>query len=186
MHQQVLTRETDHRGLRSTINGACVVFTVVLLISGCSSSSKDKGDSPGTTSTTLSTAFNKLPATASVNGAVLEVTSTPRSGKVGKTFIKASASLKGSVQPGTLRFDVSDEPDATTGEPVFASQSVKVSSADRYPMPNPVKATRAGRWSVTVTFTPDAQGSSTFSVSGLPPIPETAPPFPQLVTVVSR
>lgn len=186
MHQQISTRDTNQPGLRSTLHGACALFTAVLLISGCSSSSEDKGDSPDTTSTTLSQAFNKLPATASVNGTVLEVTSTPRSGKVGKTVIKASALLKGTVQPGTLRFDVSDQPDATTGKPVFASQSVKVSSADRYPMPNPVKATRAGRWSVTVTFTPDAQGSSTFSVSGLPPIPETAPPFPQLVTVVSR
>jgi len=186
MDKQISTRNTGQRGLRSTLSRACVLFTVMLFINGCSSSSKDKGDPPGTTSTTLSTAFNKLPATASVNGAVLEVTSTPREGKVGKTAIKASAVLKGSVQPGTLRFDVSDQPDATTGKPVFSSQSVKVPSAGQFSMPDAVKATRAGRWSVTVTFTPDAQGNSTFSVSGLPPIPETAPPFPQLVTVVSR
>ena len=159
---------------------AAVAGLAVLALGACSSGSKD---ADATTTTTLSKAFDKLPATASVNGAILEVTSTPRTGKAGKTSIEVNAVLKGTVAAGTLRFDVTDQPTSATGKPV-STQSVPVAGPGRVRMPKAVPATSAGRWAVTVTFDPDAEGASTFSVSGVPPVADAAPPFPQLVTLV--
>jgi Tfp pilus assembly protein PilW len=113
----------------------------------------------------------------------MAVTSSPANGTIGHTTIRATAKLTGSVQPGTLTFQVSDQPSAETGKPA-TTQHVVVQKAGTYAMPLGFRPNAAGSWAVTVTFTPVSTTASKLSVSGLPPVTGQPAPFPQLVTVV--
>jgi len=168
--------------MRTTVLGSAIAVgaTVAMAtLAGCSSSS-----SPATTAPTTTSAVLGLPATGSVDGVILSVTSSPRTGKVGATTITATAELKGTVSDATLRFAISSASSADKGK-AASVQTVNVSGPGRFTLPKPYKPSSAGHWSVTVTYTPKAAGKSSLSVSGEPPVAGSQPPFPQLVTVVS-
>jgi len=171
------------RLLRNVPIIAVVALVSLPVISGCSSSdSSSTTTKPSSSSTAASTA--DLPATGSVNGFTLAVTSSPRTGTVGHTSITIKAVLKGDVKEATLEFSVSGSSSAAKGKPA-TTQSVKVSGAGTFKMPKAFSPTKAGNWASTVTYKPTASGSSTLSVSGLPPVEGSSAPFPQLVTVVT-
>lgn len=124
-----------------------------------------------------------LPATGSVEGFTLSVTSSPTSGTVGHTTIRITAVLKGAVRAAHLEFQLS-EAAAGSGRPA-TDQRLVVHGPGTYALPTPFAPPSAGSWAVTVTYVPDRAGTSRLSVSGLPPAPEQTPPFPQLVTRVT-
>jgi len=167
--------------LRTSALAATLV--TVTALSGCGSSSTDSTTTtkPGSPATTTA---SDLPATGSVDGLILQVTSSPRTGTVGSTTIKVTATLKGTVGAATLHFQVSNAPSASQGQPA-TDQSVKVTGPGTFTMPKPYSPTKAGNWAVTVTYVPNDTGNSTLSVSGLPPVSGSKPPFPQLVTDVT-
>ncbi len=167
--------------LRTSLVAAAVA--AVAALGGCSSSSSSSTTTTTSGSSTTSP-VSDLPATGSVDGYILSVTSSPRTGKVGATTITAQATLKGTVSAGTLRFEVTDAPSADKGKPA-SDQSVKVGGAGRFTIPKPFHPTKAGHWAVTVTYTPNEATTSALSVSGEPPVAGSQPPFPQLVTVVT-
>lgn len=174
-----------HRSRTAPLTAVALLALVLPLAAGCSSS----GSSATTTTTkaagggSTTTTTPALPATGSVDGYTMAVTSSPASGTLGHTVIRVTAVLTGTVKPATLTFQVSDQPAATTGKPA-TTQHVVVHGAGTYRMPVGFTPTAAGSWAATVTFTPQASGTSKLSVSGLPPTVGSQPPFPQLVTVV--
>ncbi len=154
------------------------------VIAGCSSSSTSSTTTTKAGSATASTSAADLPATGSVNGMTLEVTSSPHKGTVGSTSITIKAVVKGTVTAAKLNFAVSSSASANKGQPA-TDQQVSITGPGTYTMPKAFSPTKAGNWASTVTYTPTATGNSTLSVSGLPPVPDSKPPFPQLVTVVT-
>ncbi len=170
---------------------AALLAFVLPVLAGCSSSGSA---APSTTvrtptSTTPTTAPattdpSLLPATGSVDGYTLSVTSSPTSGSLGHTTIRVTAVLKGSVRPAHLDFQVADGTSAASGTPA-TDQRVAVAGPGTYPLPTPFSPPTAGAWAVTVTFVPDHTGTSRLSVSGLPPAAGQPAPFPQLVTTVT-
>ncbi len=177
---------------RSLPVAAAILALSVVALAGCSNSGTSSTTTTGgptrttgagsTTSTTAG--LGGLPATGSVDGLTLSVTSSPRTGTVGKTTIRITAVLKGLVKSAHLEFQVSDAPSATQGKPA-TSQQMTISGPGTYSMPKPYKPTAAGNWASTVIYTPSSAKDSKLSISGMPPVAGTAPPFPQLVTVVS-
>jgi hypothetical protein len=159
------------------------VALAVPVLAGCSSSTATPSTTPPTTATTA-TAPGSLPATGSVDGLTLAVTSSPATGTVGHTAIQVTAVLKGAVNAGSLRFQVSDSPAGDQGKPA-STQTVEVSKPGTYTMPRPYSPSRAGSWAVTVTYSPQDKQKSILSVSGQPPVAGQPAPFPQLVTVVT-
>jgi len=172
--------------------GAAALLALALpILAGCSSSGTGAPTStvrtPSSTTPTTAPATTDpslLPATGSVDGYTLSVTSSPTSGTVGHTTIRVTAVLKGSVTPAHLDFQVSDGTSATSGTPA-TDQRVAVSGPGTYPLPTPFSPPSVGAWAVTVTFVPDHAGTSRLRVSGLPPVAGQPAPFPQLVTTVT-
>ena len=160
-----------HRTRTAPLTAAALLVLALPLAAGCSSS--------GSTTTTAPA----LPATGSVDGYTMAVTSSPASGTIGHTTIRVTAVLTGKVPSATLAFQVSDQPSAQSGKPA-TSQRVTVRGPGTYRMPVGFRPNAAGSWAATVTFTPQAAGTSKLSVSGLPPVAGSSAPFPQLVTVV--
>jgi len=159
---------------------------VLIGLAGCSSSASDATTTTTDRSTTTSTTGSTFhpPATGSVDGVTLSVTSSPLTGTAGHTTVTVTAVLTGRVVPSHLTFQVSDAPAQGHGKPA-TSQRVTVSGPGTYRMPSPFRARHAGTWAVTVTYSPSSAGLSELSVSGLPSTVGSPPPFPQLVTVVT-
>ena len=111
------------------------------------------------------------------------MTSSPTSGTVGHTTIRVTAVLKGAVRAAHLEFQVSDA--ASPARAGLPPTSAGGDGPGTYPLPTPFAPPSAGSWAVTVTYVPDHAGTSRLSVSGLPPAPGQAAPFPQLVTTVT-
>jgi len=173
---------------KASFAAATLLALAVPLFAGCSNSATPattttKATTP-TTSTTTTTGVPSLPATGSVDGFTMAVTSSPATGEIGKTVIHATAVLTGKVKPGTLNFQVSDQASAESGKPA-TSQNVPIHRIGTYTMPVGFRPKAAGSWAVTVTFTPTATTSSKLSVSGLPPVTGSSAPFPQLVTIIT-
>jgi len=169
------------------------------LLAGCSSSNGSASNTTdaatsstgGTSTTTTGGASNTtgaipsgLPATGSVDGFTLSVTSSPATGTLGHTTIRVVAVLKGAVKPATLKFEISDRVAANVGRPA-TEQRVTVSGPGTYVLPHAFSPGVAGSWATTVTFLPKKSRASKLSVSGLPPVAGSPSPFPQLVTVVT-
>ncbi|MGA2835522.1 MAG: hypothetical protein ABSF84_02885 [Acidimicrobiales bacterium] len=171
---------------------AAVLVLSTVVLAGCSNSGTGSTTTTGSSTrttvagSTTSTApgLANLPATGSVDGLTLSVTSSPRTGTVGQTTIKVTAVLRGLVKSAHLDFQVSDAPSATQGKPA-TNQVVTVSGPGTYSMPKSYSPTVAGNWAATVTYTPSSPKDSKLSVSGMPPVAGSSAPFPQLVTVVS-
>jgi hypothetical protein len=169
---------------------ALIVALALPVIAGCSSagSGSTTTSTTGTTkagsSSTTSSAPTALPASGSVDGFTLSVTSSPANGTVGHTVIRITAVLKGTVTPSSLVFEVSDRAAADAGRPA-TDQQLTVSGPGTYRLPHPFSPTSAGTWASTVTIIPKQSGASQLSVSGLPPVPGEPSPFPQLVTNVT-
>jgi hypothetical protein len=125
-----------------------------------------------------------LPATGSVDGFTLSVTSSPARGTTGHTTIIVRAVLTGTVKPATLVFSISDRASADAGRPV-TEQRVTVKAPGTYLLPHSFSPASPGRWASSVTFVPNQPDASKLSVSGLPPVAGAPSPFPQLVTVVT-
>jgi len=175
-----------HRSRTAPLTAAALLALALPLAAGCSSS----GSSATTTTTTkaaaggtTTTTVPSLPATGSVDGYTMAVTSSPASGTLGHTTIRVTAVLTGDVKPAVLTFQVSDQPSAQTGKPA-TSQRLTVHGAGTYRMPTGFTPDAAGSWAATVIFTPAAAGTSKLTVSGLPPTAGSTAPFPQLVTTV--
>ena len=169
--------------LRSTHVAVALLAVALPVVTGCSSS----GSSTSTTTstkTTASSAPSGLPATGSVDGFTLSVTSSPAHGIAGHTTIVVRAVLSGTVKPGSLVFQVSKRAAADVGQPT-TSQRVTVSGPGTYAMPHPFSPSSAGAWASSVAFTPNQAGASKLNVSGLPPVAGAPAPFPQLVTLVT-
>ncbi|HEY5109562.1 MAG TPA: hypothetical protein VII96_08120 [Acidimicrobiales bacterium] len=164
---------------------AALLALALPVVAGCSSS----GSSASTTttakgSTTTTGAPSGLPATGSVDGFTLSVTSSPAHGTAGHTTIIVRAVLTGAVKPATLVFQVSARAAADVGRPA-TEQRVTVTGPGTYPMPHPYSPSSPGAWASSVTFVPKQAGASKLSVSGLPPVAGAPSPFPQLITVVT-
>jgi len=169
--------------LRSTHLAVALLAVALPAVTGCSSS----GSSASTTTSTKTTATaapSGLPATGSVDGYTLSVTSSPARGTAGHTTIVVRAVLSGTVKPGTLEFQVSKRAAANEGQPA-TSQRVTVSGPGTYAMPHPFSPSSSGSWASSVTFTPNQAGASKLNVSGLPPVAGAPSPFPQLITLVA-
>ena len=136
------------------------------------------------TTTTTGAAPAGLPATGSVDGFTLSVTTSPITGTVGHTTIVITAKLTGAVKPATLDFQVSDRAAADVGVPA-TNQRITVSRPGTYTIPRSFSPTGTGNWASSVTYVPKKAGASQLSVSGLPPVAGSPSPFPQLVTVVT-
>lgn len=174
--------------MRSTRNFPLVAAVALLalpVIAGCSSSDSSSTTTKPASSSSTTASTTNLPATGSVNGFTLAVTSAPHTGKVGSTSITITAVLKGDVKAATLDFSVSSSSSAAKGKPA-TDQTVKITGPGTFKMPKAYSPTKAGHWAATVTYKPNEAGSSTLSVSGLPPVEGSSPPFPQLVTVVTE
>jgi hypothetical protein len=156
---------------------AALLTAALVTAAGCSSSS---------TATTTTTAPNPLdlPATGSVDGVTLSVTSSPLTGVAGSTTMHVNAQLKGTVTSAHLEFQISDAPSAESGK-AATTQQISVSHAGSFELPTPFKPSTAGNWAITVTYAPTSAKDSKLSVSGLPPKVGLPAPFPQLVTVVT-
>jgi len=170
---------------------ACVAVIALPVAAGCSSGSTASSttQAPPTTAggagtTTTGAAPAGLPATGSVDGYTLAVTSSPTTGTVGHTTIVVTAKLTGAVRPATLEFQVSDRAGADVGAPA-TDQRVTVNGPGTYSIPRAYTPTVAGNWAASVTYVPKPAGVSRLTVSGLPPVAGSASPFPQLVTVVT-
>jgi len=173
---------------KASFAAATLLVLALPLAAGCSSSGSSattttRASTP-TGSSTSTSAIPSLPATGSVDGFTMAVTSSPSTGTIGHTVIHVTAVLTGTVQPGTLNFQVSDQPSAESGKPA-TSQNVSIHRIGTYTMPVGYRPNAAGSWAVTVTFTPTATTSSKLSVSGLSPVAGGSAPFPQLVTIVT-
>ena len=184
-HGTTDVRQYDGRMFRpKTAHVAAALFALTLpVVAGCSSS----GSSTTTTakaSTTTAPVPSGLPATGSVDGYTLSVTSSPARGTTGHTTIIVRAVLTGTVKPATLVFAISSRASADAGPPAI-KQRVTVKGPGTYSMPHPFSPASPGNWASSVTFVPDQAGASRLSVSGLPPVAGAPSPFPQLITVVA-
>jgi hypothetical protein len=177
----------QHAGYMFRFKTAPVATALLALtlsaVAGCSSS----GSSASTTaagSTATGPVPSGLPATKSVDGFTLSVTSSPTRGTTGHTTVIVRAVLTGTVKPATLALCVLVWASADAGWPA-SEQRVTVKGPGTYPMPHPFSPDSPGSWAPSVTFVPNQSGASRFSVSGLPPVAGSPSPFPQLVTVAA-
>jgi hypothetical protein len=164
---------------------SALLSAALVTAAGCSSSSS----TPTTTTVpkpTTTTAPNPLdlPATGSVDGMTLSVTSSPLTGVAGKTTMHVTARLSGAVVASHLVFEISDAPSAESGK-AATIQRISVSHPGTYTLPTAFRPSKAGNWAVTVTYAPTSAKKSKLSVSGLPPKVGLSAPFPQLVTVIT-
>ena len=180
-----------HSSRTISVTAAALASLALVVASGCSSSGSTSTTTlaPNTTrpeaaATTSTFGTSDLPATGSVDGITLAVTSSPTSGTVGQTTIRITAVLTGSVKPAYLYFEVSDRSSASAGTPA-TTQRVTVNGPGRFSMPTGFSPPRAGYWAATVVYAPRHAGTSKLTVSGLPPVAGVPPPFPQLVTTVT-
>jgi hypothetical protein len=152
---------------------------------GCSSSSSASSTTttPSSTTTTVPNPLD-LPATGSVDGVTLSVTSSPLTGVAGSTTMKVRAALTGAVTSAHLTFQISSASAADTGQ-AATSQQISVSHPGTFELPTAFRPPKAGNWAVTVSYAPTSSKDSKLSVSGLPPKAGLPAPFPQLVTVVT-
>ena len=164
---------------------AALLSAALVTAAGCSSSSSTSTTTTMPKSTTTTT-LNPLdlPATGSVDGVTLSVTSSPLTGVAGKTTMHVTAKLTGAVTASHLQFQISDAPSAESGKPA-TSQQISVSHPGTYPLPTAFHPSKAGNWAITVTYVPTSAKKSKLSVSGLPPKVGLPAPFPQLVTVIT-
>ncbi len=173
---------------KASFAAATLLALAFPLLTGCSSSPSSATTttraSVPASSTPTTSGVPSLPATGSVDGFTMAVTSSPNTGEIGHAVIHATAVLTGNVEPGTLDFQVSDQPSAESGKPA-TSQQVPVHRVGTYTMPVGFRPKAAGSWAVTVTFTPTSKTASKLSVSGLPPVAGGSAPFPQLVTIIT-
>ena len=165
-----------------SIARAGALSSLMILAAACGSSSSTPST---TTSHSSGTSVLDLPATGSVGGVILEVTSSPRTGKAGSAKITSKATLKGTVGPGSLKFALTTTPADGSKKPVDV-QSVSVASAGTFSLPKAYSPATPGNWAVTVTYDPKDSAQPSLSVSGQPPLKGAKPPFPQLVTLISR
>ncbi len=172
-----------HRSRTAPVAAVALLALALPLAAGCSGSATTTTTTTHAAGSTTTSSAPALPATGSVDGFTMAVTSSPATGTIGHTAIQVTAVLTGSVKPATLTFQVSDQPSATSGKP-STSQRVVVHGPGTYRMPVGFRPDAAGSWAATVTFTPAASTASKLSVSGLPPVVGASAPFPQLVTVV--
>ena len=180
-----------HRPRKLRLSAGLVVLALPVA-AGCSSASTASTTTKAppttvaasTTTTTTAGGPASLPATGSVDGFTLSVTSSPITGTVGHTSIVVTAVVKGAVKPATLEFQVSDRAAADVGKPATV-QRVAITRAGTYPIPHPYSPTGPGSWASSVTYLPRQSGASQLTVSGLPPVAGAPSPFPQLVTVVT-
>ena len=171
--------------LRSTHLAVALLAVALPAVTGCSSSGSSASTTTSTkTSTTATTAPSGLPATGSVDGFTLSVTSSPARGTAGHTTIVVRAVLSGTVKPGSLVFQVSKRAAANEGQPA-TNQRVTITGPGTYSMPRSFSPSSAGSWASSVTFTPNQAGASKLNVSGLPPVAGAPTPFPQLITLVT-
>ena len=172
--------------LRSTSLAAALLALALPVVAGCSSSGSSASTTTSTKGSTTATtaAPSGLPATGSVDGFTLSVTSSPARGTAGHTTIVVRAVLSGAVKSGSLVFQVSKRAAADVGQPA-TNQRVTVKGPSTYAMPHPFSPSSAGAWASSVTFTPNRAGASKLNVSGLPPVAGAPAPFPQLITVVT-
>jgi type IV pilus biogenesis protein CpaD/CtpE len=164
---------------------SALLSVALVSAAGCSSSSSTSTTTTAPKSTTT-TAPNPLdlPATGSVDGVTLSVTSSPLTGVAGKTTMHVNAQLTGSVTSSHLEFQISDAPSAASGK-AATTQQISVSHAGTYPLPTAFHPSKAGNWAVTVTYAPTSAKKSKLSVSGMPPKVGLPAPFPQLGTVIT-
>ena len=184
-HETTDRRQYDGRMFRpKTAHVAAALLALTLpAVASCSTS----GSSTTTTavgSTTTAPVPSGLPATGSVDGFTLSVTSSPARGTTGHTTIIVRAVLTGTVNPATLVFAVSSRASADAGRPAI-EQRVTVKGPGTFSMPHPFSPASPGSWASSVTFIPNQSGASRLNVSGLPPVAGAPSPFPQLVTVVT-
>ena len=170
--------------LRSTHLAAALLAAALPVITGCSSSGSSSSTTTSTKAPTTTIAPSGLPATGSVDGFTLSVTSSPAHGVAGHTTIEVRAVLSGTVTPGSLVFQVSKRAAADVGQP-STNQRVTVRGPGTFVMPRSFTPPSAGTWASSVTFTPNQAGASKLDVSGLPPVAGAPSPFPQLVTLVT-
>ena len=174
---------SDRRtGRGRSVARASALSSFAFLATACGTSTSMP---PTTTSHSSSTSVLDLPATGSVGGVILEVTSSPRAGKAGSAQITSKATLKGTVGPGALKFALTTTPADGSKKPVDV-QSVSVASAGTFSLPKAYSPSTPGHWAVTVTYDPKDSAQPSLSVSGQPPLKGAKPPFPQLVTMISR
>jgi hypothetical protein len=173
---------------KASFAAATLLVLALPLAAGCSNSGSSATTTTATSnpagSSTTTSGVPSLPATGSVDGFTMAVTSSPATGTIGHTVIRVKAVLTGTVQAGTLNFQVSDQPSAQSGK-AKTSQNVPIHKVGTYTMPVGYRPNAAGSWAVTVTFTPASATASKLSVSGLPPVAGGSAPFPQLVTIVT-
>jgi hypothetical protein len=164
---------------------AALLSAALVTAAGCSSSSSTSTTTtaPKSTTTTVPNPAD-LPATGSVDGVTLSVTSSPLTGVVGKTTMHVNAQLSGSVTAAHLLFQISDAPSAESGK-AATSQQISVSHPGTFSLPTAFQPSKAGNWAITVTYAPTSAEKSKLSVSGLPPKVGLPAPFPQLVTVIT-
>jgi hypothetical protein len=178
-----------HDSRTVTVAAAALLALALPVAAGCSSSSTSSTTTraPATTRpapTTTTSGSGGLPATGSVDGYTMSVTSSPKTGTVGQTTITVVAVLTGKVKPATLEFQLSDAASSASGQPA-TDQHVTVHGAGTYFIPKPFDPTSAGSWAATVVYAPTHTGTSRLTVSGLPPVAGAPAPFPQLVTTVT-
>ena len=164
---------------------SALLSAALLAAAGCSSSTSTPTTTgaPGSTTTTAPNPLD-LPATGSVDGVTLSVTSSPLTGVAGTTTMHVNAQLTGSVTASHLVFQISDAPSAESGRPA-TTQQVSVSHPGTFSLPTAFHPSKAGNWAITVTYAPTSARKSKLSVSGLPPKVGLPAPFPQLVTVIT-
>lgn len=170
--------------LRSTPVAVALLALSLPVVAGCSSSGSTASTTTQGSTPVTSAVPSGLPATGSVDGFTLSVTSSPARGIAGHTTIVVRAVLSGTVKPGSLVFQVSKRAAADEGQP-STNQRVAVTGPGSYTMPHSFSPSSAGAWASSVTFTPNQAGASKLNVSGLPPVAGAPSPFPQLITVVS-
>ena len=163
---------------------SALLSAALVTAAGCSSSSSTSTTTTPKVTTTTAPNSTDLPATGSVDGVTLSVTSSPLTGVVGKTAMHVEAQLTGSVTASHLVFQISDAPSAESGKAAI-SQQISVSHPGTFPLPTAFHPSKAGNWAITVTYAPTSAKKSKLSVSGLPPKVGLPAPFPQLVTVIT-
>ena len=164
---------------------SALLSVALVTAAGCSSSSSTPTTTtvPKATTTTVPNPLD-LPATGSVDGVTLSVTSSPLTGVAGSTTMQVKAQLTGKVAAAHLVFQISDAPSAASGK-AATTQQISVSEPGTFQLPTAFHPSKAGNWAVTVTYAPASAKDSKLSVSGLPPKVGLPAPFPQLVTVIT-
>jgi len=147
---------------------SALLSVALVSAAGCSSSSSTSTTTTAPKSTTT-TAPNPLdlPATGSVDGVTLSVTSSPLTGVAGKTTMHVNAQLTGSV---TSSHSSSRSPTHLRGirQGRHHPADLRLPRRD-LPLPTAFHPSKAGNWAVTVTYAPTSAKKSKLSVSGMPP-----------------